>query len=190
MRLDLLLNALVATAVVRGTIQVRSDGTHWRPIVHAEDIARAILAALAAPEDAVFNQIFNVGHGNHNYRIRDLAQIVADAVPGCRLEFTTQPEPDQQSHRIRFDRIARTLPDFRAEWDARRGAEQLYESYRKAGLTEADLDGARYRRVAHLRSAQALGLLDGDLRRVAVSAGAMPGALVSPPAMEVTTPLS
>jgi nucleoside-diphosphate-sugar epimerase len=81
MRFDIVLNNLVAWAVTKGLIYLKSDGTPWRPIVHIEDFSSAFLAAAEAPRDTVFNQAFNVGVSAHNYRIRDLAEIVADVVP-------------------------------------------------------------------------------------------------------------
>ena len=109
----------------QGCIYLKSDGSPWRPIVHIEDISRAFIAALEAPEDAVFNEAFNVGQTAHNYRIRDIAEIVAEVVPGCRVEIAPDAGPDTRSYRVNFDKIARVLPAFKPQWDARRGAEQL-----------------------------------------------------------------
>ena len=131
MRFDIVLNNLVAWAVTKGLIYLKSDGTPWRPIVHIEDISRAFIAALRGAADEVYNEAFNVGQTEHNYRIRDIAQIVADVVPGCRLEFAPMPGPDTRSYRVSFDKIARVLPAFTPHWDARHGAEQLYDAYRR-----------------------------------------------------------
>ncbi len=166
MRFDIVLNNLVAWAVTKGLIYLKSDGTPWRPIVHIEDISRAFLAALEAPTDRVFNQAFNVGQTGHNYRIRDLAQIVADVVPGCRLEFAPDAGPDKRSYRVNFDKIARALPDFQPQWDARRGAEQLYAAYRASALTLEEFEGPRYQRISHIKKLMADGIIDGNLRHV------------------------
>jgi len=166
MRFDIVLNNLVAWAVTKGLIYLKSDGTPWRPIVHIEDISRAFLAALEAPTDRVFNQAFNVGQTGHNYRIRNLAQIVADVVPGCRLEFAPDAGPDKRSYRVNFDKIARALPDFQPQWDARRGAEQLYAAYRASALTLEEFEGPRYQRISHIKKLMADGIIDGNLRHV------------------------
>jgi nucleoside-diphosphate-sugar epimerase len=163
-RFDIVLNNLVAWAVTRGSIYLKSDGTPWRPIVHIDDISRAFIAALEAPEDAVFNQAFNVGQTAHNYRIRDIAQIVAEVVPGCRLEFAPDAGPDNRSYRVSFDKIARLLPEFKPKWDARKGAEQLYQAYTKSGITLEEFEGPRYQRVAHIKKLLADGVLNADLR--------------------------
>ena len=102
---------------------------------------RAFIAALEAPEDMVFNEAFNVGCTAHNYRMRDIAEIVADVVPGCRIELAPDAGPDKRSYRVSFDKIARVLPAFKPQWDARRGAEQLYAAYRQAGLTSRSSKG-------------------------------------------------
>ncbi len=164
MRFDVVLNNLVAWAVTKGVIYLKSDGTPWRPIVHVEDVARAFLAALEAPGDKVFNQSFNVGSNAHNYRIRDLAQIVVDRVPGCRLEFAPHAGSSRRSYRVNFEKIERILPGFRAEWDARRGTEQLYEAFCASGLTLDAVEGPRYQRILHLRKLIADGVIDPDLR--------------------------
>ena len=124
----------------------------------------AFIAALEAPADAVFNQAFNVGQTAHNYRIRDIAAIVADVVPCCRLEIAPDASPDTRSYRVNFDKIARVLPDFRPQWDARRGAEQLYNAYRQSKLTLEDFEGPRYQRIGHIQKLIADGILTDDLR--------------------------
>jgi nucleoside-diphosphate-sugar epimerase len=164
MRFDIVLNNLVAWAVTTGVIYLKSDGTPWRPIAHIEDISSAFLAALEAPEDRVLNQAFNVGCTTHNYRMRDIANIVADVVPGCRIETALDAGPDKRSYRVSFDKIARALPAFRPKWDARRGAEQLYAAYRQAALSLDEFEGPRYQRIDHIQRLIAEGILEPDLR--------------------------
>jgi len=163
-RFDIVLNNLVAWAVTTGVIYLKSDGTPWRPIAHIEDISAAFLAALEAPEDRVFNEAFNVGCTAHNYRMRDIAEIVADVVPGCRIETAPDAGPDKRSYRVSFDKIARELPAFKPQWDARRGAEQLYAAYRQAGLVLEEFEGPRYQRISHIQRLMAQNILKPDLR--------------------------
>jgi nucleoside-diphosphate-sugar epimerase len=163
-RFDIVLNNLVAWAFTTGKIHLKSDGTPWRPIVHIEDISRAFIAALEAPADRVFNEAFNVGQTAHNYRIRDLAEIVADVVPNCTIEFADDAGPDKRSYRVSFEKIRTRLPEFKPQWDARMGAEQLYEAYRSSSLTLEEFEGPRYQRIAHIRKLLAEGVLDAGLR--------------------------
>jgi nucleoside-diphosphate-sugar epimerase len=164
LRFDIVLNNLVAWAYTTGKVHLKSDGSPWRPIVHIEDISRAFIAALEAPAHLVSNEAFNVGQTAHNYRIRDLAQIVADVVPGCRLELADDAGPDKRSYRVSFDKIAMTLPAFKPQWDARKGAEQLYKAYRAAGLTLEEFEGPRYQRIGHIRKLIADDIVGDDLR--------------------------
>jgi nucleoside-diphosphate-sugar epimerase len=164
LRFDIVLNNLVAWAVTTGKIHLKSDGSPWRPIVHIEDISRAFITALAAPEDRVRNEAFNVGQTNHNYQIRDLAEIVAQVVPGCTLEFAADAGPDQRSYRVSFEKIGRLLPDFAPQWDARKGAEQLYHAYRSSNLTLEEFEGPRYQRIGHIKKLMADGIIGVDLR--------------------------
>lgn len=165
LRFDVVLNNLVAWAVTAKLILMKSDGTPWRPIVHIEDISRAFLAALEAPVDAVRNQAFNVGQNEHNYQIREIAEIVAATVPGCRLQFASDAGPDTRSYRVDFGKIHRTLPAFKPVWTAAAGARQLYEAYTGSGLTVEEFEGPRYQRIAQLRTLLEKGELYADLRR-------------------------
>lgn len=163
-RFDIVLNNLVAWAATKGVIHLKSDGTPWRPVVHIEDIAGAFLAGLAAPEKHVWNQAFNVGQTAQNYRIRDIAAIVAEVVPGCRLEMASDAGPDTRSYRVSFEKIRRVLPSFKPRWDVRRGAEQLYEAYRSSRLASLEFESPRYQRIGHVRLLMETGILGGDLR--------------------------
>jgi nucleoside-diphosphate-sugar epimerase len=164
LRFDIVLNNLVAWAFTTGKIHLKSDGTPWRPIVHIEDISRAFIAALEAPEDVVFNEAFNVGQTAHNYQIRDLAKIVAAIVPGSAIEIADGAGPDTRSYRVSFEKIRRKLPAFKPQWDARAGAEQLYRTYRSSGLTLQEFEGSRYQRIGHIKKLLADGILDSELR--------------------------
>jgi nucleoside-diphosphate-sugar epimerase len=164
LRFDIVLNNLVAWAFTTGKIRLKSDGTPWRPIVHVADISRAFIAALEAPADDVCNEAFNVGQTSHNYRIRDLAEIVAAVVPGCTIEFAEDAGPDKRSYRVSFEKIRSKLPAFKPRWDARMGAEQLYKAYQLSGLTLEEFEGPRYQRISHIRKLLADGVLEADLR--------------------------
>jgi nucleoside-diphosphate-sugar epimerase len=164
LRVDIVLNNLVAWAVTKGVIHLKSDGSPWRPIVHIEDISRAFLAGLQAPVEKLFNEAFNVGRTEHNYRIREIAAIVAEVVPGCRLEIAPDAGPDKRSYRVSFEKIARVLPEFKPQWDVRKGAEQLYAAYSASGLTLEEFEG-RYQRISHIRRLMREGALEDDLRR-------------------------
>jgi nucleoside-diphosphate-sugar epimerase len=164
LRFDVVLNNLVAWAFTAGKVLLKSDGTPWRPIVHIEDIARAFLAVLAAPREAVRAQALNVGRNDQNYRVREIAEIVKETVPGCEIAFAEGAGPDKRNYRADFGKIARVLPAFRPEWDARKGAKQLYEAYRNVGLKVDDFEGPRYRRIDQIRQLMASGHLSPDLR--------------------------
>jgi|SRR5579864_7735222 len=172
-RFDLVLNNLTAWAMTTGRVFIKSDGTPWRPIVHIEDISRAFLAALEAPRELVHNQAFNVGRSDENYRIRELAEIVKETVPGCTIEFATDAGPDKRCYRADFSRIARVLPSFQPQWDARRGARELYDAYQRVGLRLEDFEGARYKRIDHIQGLLSSGRLGADLRWQAAEAEKM-----------------
>ncbi len=165
LRFDLVLNNLTAWALTTGRVFIKSDGTPWRPIVHIEDISRAFLAVLNAPVDVIHNQAFNVGRTEENYQISDLAEIVKETVPGCTIEFAADAGPDKRCYRADFGLIARALPAFQPRWDARRGARELYDTYKKVGLRVEDFEGERYKRIDHIQRLLSSGRLDSNLRR-------------------------
>ena len=164
LRFDVVLNNLVAWAFASGKVFLKSDGTPWRPIVHIEDISRAFLAVLQAPREVVHAQSFNVGRQDQNYRIREIAQIVKETVPGSEISFATDAGPDKRNYRADFSKISRALPSFQPQWDARKGAKQLYEAYKEIGLKLEDFEGPRYRRIDQLKSLIGSGNLGADLR--------------------------
>jgi nucleoside-diphosphate-sugar epimerase len=164
LRFDIVLNNLVAWAFTSGLVYIKSDGTPWRPIVHIEDISRAFIAALRAPREKVHNQAFNVGRTEENYRIREIAEIVRETVPGCKVEYAKDAGPDLRCYRADFTKVAKGLPDFHPQWDARRGAQQLYDAYRRTGLKLDEFEGSRFKRIDHIKQLIHDGLLGSDLR--------------------------
>ncbi len=171
LRLDIVLNDLVAAAYTQGRVYIKSDGTPWRPIIHIRDIVGAALAALEAPREVVHNQVFNVGMTAENYRIRELANFVAEVVPGSRVEYAPGGGPDLRCYRVSCEKIQRMLPGFRPQWTARQGAQELYDAYRNAGLTRQDMESGRYVRLKHIQRLTKAGKLDPSLHWSAQPAG-------------------
>jgi len=165
-RFDIVLNNLVAWAFTTGLVYIKSDGSPWRPIIHIEDISQAFIAILNAPRELVHNQAFNVGRNEENYQIRDLAEIVSQVVPNCRVEYAKDASPDKRTYRVDFGKIARLLPDFKPQWNARRGAEELLTAYQKYGLKLEEFEGPKYKRIDHIKQLMSTGHLDGNLRWV------------------------
>jgi nucleoside-diphosphate-sugar epimerase len=164
LRSDIVLNNLVGWAFTTGKVMLKSDGTPWRPIVHIEDISRAFLAVLASPPEVVRGQAINVGRSDQNYRIREIAEIVGQTVPGCEVAFAEGASPDTRNYRVDFTKAAKVLPALVAEWDARKGARQLYESFKANGLAIEEFEGPRHRRIAQIRQLLDQGQLGPDLR--------------------------
>ncbi len=164
LRLDIVLNNLVAWAFTTGKVRILSDGTPWRPLVHVEDICRVFAHLLDAPIDTIHDRAFNVGQSLENYQVRDLGTIVRDVVPNCEVEYAGQGGPDPRNYRVDFSRLAETFPSFRFKWDARKGAAELYEAYKANGVTLADLTGRRFIRLNQLKHLMATGEVDGGLR--------------------------
>jgi nucleoside-diphosphate-sugar epimerase len=142
-----------------------SDGSPRRPLVHIEDIARVAAAAIDAPRDAVHNQVFNVGGNSENYRVRDLAEIVAATVPNSVVEYVGNGGSDHRDYWVDFSKLSQHLPGFTLKWDARAGAQELYGAFREQGVAAHDLEhGSRYIRLRRLRRLMETAELDGDLR--------------------------
>jgi nucleoside-diphosphate-sugar epimerase len=164
LRLDVVLNDFVAAAYVTGRIYIKSDGTPWRPIVHIRDIIGAMISVLDAPKSDVHNQTFNVGDTKENYRISELAEIVKETVPGCRIEYAADGGPDKRCYRVSCEKIRRVIPSFETKWTARQGAPELYDAYREAKLSAADLERSRFIRIKNIQNLLDSGKLDSSLR--------------------------
>lgn len=164
LRLDIVLNNLVAWAHTTGAIRLQSDGSSWRPLVHVRDLSQATLALLEAPEDVVRGEAFNIGSSEQNYRIRELAEIVNRRLPECEITYAEGASTDPRSYRVDFSKFASAFPDCRFEWSAERGADELVRAYEDHGLTVDDLEGDRYIRLNRLRRLLSERALDSDLR--------------------------
>jgi nucleoside-diphosphate-sugar epimerase len=164
LRVDVVVNNLVGYAHTTGEVLIQSDGTPWRPLVHVEDIAGAFLAVLRAPRELVHDEAFNVGASTENYRIRDLAEIVEEIVPGAHASFAEGGGPDKRSYRVDCSKIVRVLPEFEQRWTVRRGVGQLHDAYARHGLTLDQFTGNRYLRISRVRELQEAGRLDEELR--------------------------
>ncbi|TNC28609.1 NAD-dependent epimerase/dehydratase family protein [Amycolatopsis alkalitolerans] len=161
LRADIVLNNLVGHAVLSGEVRVLSDGTPWRPLVHARDIANAFAAALVAPREAVHDRAFNIGTERNNVTVAEIAGEVAEAVPGSRLVITGEAGADPRSYRVDFSRFRKAVPEFGCEWTVKAGALELVAAYQKFGLTRRDFD-ERFTRLAWLKNGAGV---DDTLRR-------------------------
>jgi nucleoside-diphosphate-sugar epimerase len=164
LRADIVVNNLVGHAFTTGKVLLQSDGTPWRPLVHIGDIHRAFLAALQAPRDSIHGEAFNIGRTSENFRIREVAEMVAEVVPNCEVAFAAGASPDARNYGVSFAKAETRLPGFRPRWTLREGIQQLYEAYRRRGLTHEEFTGPRYYRLKTVRERQERGLLGPDLR--------------------------
>lgn len=161
-RFDVVLNNLAGLAWTTGKIAMVSDGTPWRPLVHILDIAQAVACALEAPREAIHNQVFNVGDSRYNYRVREIAEIVAEVFPGCELTFGRN-DGDNRSYRVDFSKIATRLPGFACRYDAVAGARQLRAVFERIGMTREIFEAPPYTRLKMLRHLIATNQLDAEL---------------------------
>jgi nucleoside-diphosphate-sugar epimerase len=168
LRADIVVNNLTGTAFTRGRVELQSDGTPWRPLVHAEDIARAFAAVLHAPRDVVHDEAFNVGRDADVGQIRDVALAVSSAM-NAPVTFARGAGPDSRDYRVDFAKITQALPGFTPVWTVDAGIAQLAEDMSQHGLSTEDFEGPRYVRLARIRQLQAAGSMTTDLRAIGVA---------------------
>jgi nucleoside-diphosphate-sugar epimerase len=161
MRFDIVLNNLAGLAWTTKAIRMISDGTPWRPIVHGLDICQAIIGALEAPFEAVANEVFNVGDTDHNYRVKEIAEIVGEVFPGCSVSFGSSSS-DNRSYRVSFEKIRKHLPGFKCRWDAKRGAEQLFALFKRIDMTEEVFQYRAFTRLKQLEYLIRTGQIDNN----------------------------
>ena len=164
MRFDTVLNDLVGSAATTGKVTVHSDGKPWRPVMHVQDVARYFQAMLEAPIEKIHNQAFNAGANELNHQIIELAQIAVKTVPGCKLEMVPKPGADQRTYKADFGKFARTFPDFQFKWNAASGAAELFDAFKRVGLTHADYTDKKFTRLKWLRHLMEGGRLNNNLR--------------------------
>jgi nucleoside-diphosphate-sugar epimerase len=162
MRGDIVVNNLVAYAHATREVRMQSDGTPWRPLAHVEDIARAFVAALEAPREAIHNEAFNIGRDEDNHQIRDIARMIEAAVPGSTVSFAPGAGPDKRSYRVDFAKATRL---FEPQWTVQRGIEEMLAAYRAAQLTLDQFLSPRFQRIRRLLELVEAGELDAELRR-------------------------
>ena len=165
LRLDIVVNNLTAVALTTGQVRLQSDGTPWRPLVHIEDISRAFLAMLEAPRETVHDQAFNVGRAQDNVQIRDVAEMVRDAVPGSTVSFADGAGPDLRNYRVDFGKLESAFPELGLCWTVREGISELAGAYTEHGLTYDDFTSSRYVRLRRIRELLDAEVVDDMLRR-------------------------
>lgn len=173
LRGDLVVNNLVGYAVTLGEVLMKSDGSPWRPLVHIEDISRAFVAALEAPREMVHLEAFNIGRTEENYRVREVAEIVADVVPDTALAFADGAGPDKRNYRVDCSKAERFLPGYEPTWTVRRGVEQLYEAYMLHGIDLEALTGERFQRIKRVQQLMSQDVLGADLRWCSAEIGGL-----------------
>ena len=169
LRLDIVVNNLTAIAMTTGQVRLESDGTPWRPLVHIEDISRAFLAILEAPREVVHDDAFNVGRTTDNLQVRDIAEMVRDAVPGSTVTLADNAGPDLRDYRVDFGKLADTFPELKLSWTVRAGVDELVTAYTSHGLTYEDVASSRFVRLRRIRELVAGGDVDELLRRMPVA---------------------
>ena len=165
LRLDIVVNNLTAAAMTTGQVRLESDGSPWRPLVHVQDICQAFLAVLEAPRELVHDQAFNVGRPRDNVQVREIAELVRNAVPGSRVSFADGAGPDLRSYRVDFSKLLDTFPDLKLRWNVRDGVDELIDAYARYGLTYDDFLSSRYVRLRRIRELLSADLVDEMLRR-------------------------
>jgi nucleoside-diphosphate-sugar epimerase len=174
LRLDIVVNNLTAVAMTTGEVRLESDGSPWRPLVHIEDISRALLAAMEAPRELVHDEAFNVGRDEDNVQVREIAEMVREAVPGSTLSFAEGAGPDLRDYRVDFSKLHGTFPDLGLDWSVKAGVDELVRAYTAQGFTLEDFTSSRFVRLRRINELLADGLVDDLLRRTTSAAFPVP----------------
>lgn len=151
LRIDLVVNNLLACAISRDEIRIMSDGTPWRPLIHARDIARAFIAFAKAPANEIHNKAINIGANNENYQIKDVAEIVGKLIPSAKIVFTGEVGEDPRNYRVNFDLLNKVLPGYKLKYNLEKGMDELYSKYREHKFNLSDFEGDRFVRLRTLK---------------------------------------
>lgn len=164
LRCDIVYNNLVACAYTTNKIEIKSDGTPWRPVIHVRDLVDAIIAGVKAPKALVFGKAYNVGIKNGNYTVKDLATAVKNILPKCEIIFTGEHLVDPRSYRVSFKRILSDLKDYyKPKWNLEKGGLELIDFFNKINFTEEDFRGLKTNRILNIKD-KIGGQMDKNLR--------------------------
>lgn len=163
LRVDLVVNNLAAWGITTGKIQIMSDGTPWRPLIHVEDLVSAYEFFLSAPLEAVHNQVFNIGFNECNYQVREIAETVGKYLPGTEVVFAAQPDKDSRSYRVSFNKF-HDVSGLEPEFNLEKGICQIVQAYKAHGLSHEDFVGRKYVRLSQMQHLIKNGLIDAQLR--------------------------
>ena len=152
LRIDLVVNNLLACAVATGEIRIMSDGFPWRPLIHCRDIARAFVAFMHAPKERISNKAVNVGGNTENYQVRDIADRVKLLIPSAKITYTGEIGADPRNYRVKFDLLAKLLPDFKLQYNLTSGMEDLHRTLVDHGFSRKDWEGDQFVRLRMLKS--------------------------------------
>lgn len=158
-RLDIVIPNLCAIGYLSNRLEMTSDGSPWRPLVHIRDIAKTIEFMLTHPNDCR-NETFNVGRNDNNRTVKEIASAVADIFQINELHFG-EAGADNRSYRVNFDKLA-SLVDL--EWSVEDGIRELKDTFDRVQLTDEDLSGSRYVRLNRIRELLDKGFVDEKLR--------------------------
>lgn len=151
LRIDLVVNNLLGCALANGDIQIKSDGSPWRPLVHCKDIARAFVAFAEAPRDVIHNMAINIGGNKENYQVKDVADLVQVLVPEANIVYTGEVGEDPRNYRVNFDLLGKQLPGFELEYTLESGMKELFNKYVEHNFSKADFDGDQFVRIRTLK---------------------------------------
>lgn len=163
LRVDLVVNNLIGWAITKGEIRIMSDGSPWRPLIHAEDIARAFIAVIEAPKEKVNGQAFNTGQNDENYQVKDIAEMIGRIISDCKVVMTGEHGSDSRSYRVNFNKIKDTLPNFYPSWNLEQGIKQIYKNYIKLGLDKNRFEGRSFTRIKQLTYLLDKGKINNEL---------------------------
>ena len=152
LRIDLVVNNLLGSALAYGEIRIQSDGSPWRPLIHCRDIARAFLALAAAPKAAVHNKAINIGANTENYQVRDVGNQVQRLIPSAKITYTGEVGADPRNYRVNFDLLYQLLPDFKLQYNLAAGMEELHGKMVEHGFGKKDFEGDQFVRLRTLQN--------------------------------------
>lgn len=151
LRIDLVVNNLLGSALSYGEIRIMSDGSPWRPLIHCRDIARAFIALAEAPKETVHNKAINVGGNAENYQVRDVGDQVQRLIPSAKIAYTGEVGADPRNYRVKFDLLNALLPDFKLQYTLASGMEELHRKMVDHGFGKEDFEGDQFVRLRTLK---------------------------------------
>ena len=152
LRCDIVYNNLLGSAFTSNRIEIKSDGSPWRPVIHVNDVCQAIIAGILSKSEKINKKIYNIGIKNGNFTVKDIAHAANKILPSSSINFTNEHGSDSRTYKVSFKKILKELDEFyKPRYDLINGGKELVDYFNKINFTRESFEGSETNRLKKLK---------------------------------------